>query len=596
MAAAAGARGRRRHFDPWPGYVDVLSTLLMVVIFVLMVFVISQVFLSRALSGRDEALAKLNQQVAELSDLLSMEKKSAADLRLTIGDLSTQLQNANAARDEAQQRLTVIIGERDSLAAGLAAANQQLAAADDAKSRLDSQITLLLKNSDSDKATLALLRADIDKANKLADENKAALLAALAQVEQTKRTAAETEAALKASLAAALADADKTKEAAAADKAALEEAFKTISADKEKIDTMLAELAALRKARDELAKSVADQKSALDRTSAELEQAYKSIEADKEKLDTLLAEIAALEKLRDDLARQVADSQAALAAAESERDQAYKTTADQKAAMEAKLVELEQAYKVIDADKARIQALLGDIAALESLRDDLAKNLTAREDEVTAQKKLSEEAQLQVNLLNQQLLALRQQLAQVAAALEVSEAKAEEQGVQIADLGKRLNEALANKVAELAGYRSEFFGKLKQVLGDRPDIQVVGDRFVFQSEVLFDVASARIGDAGKEQLAQFARTLLEIAATIPPDIDWILRVDGHTDRSPMRSGSNWDLSAARAIAVVNFLVSQGVPPNRLVAAGFAEFRPLDPGTDEIAYRRNRRIELKLDQR
>jgi chemotaxis protein MotB len=190
-------------------------------------------------------------------------------------------------------------------------------------------------------------------------------------------------------------------------------------------------------------------------------------------------------------------------------------------------------------------------------------------------------------------------LAQLGGLLDASEAKAAEQGVQIADLGKRLNEALANKVAELAGYRSEFFGKLKQVLGERPDIQVVGDRFVFQSEVLFDVGSAQIGDAGKEQLAQFARTLLDIGATIPSDIDWILRVDGHTDRRPIYTAqfqSNWELSAARAIAVVNFLQSQGVPPERLVAAGFAENRPLDPSDDEIAYRRNRRIELKLDQR
>jgi len=601
--AATAARGRRLQFDPWPGYVDVLSTLLMVVIFVLMVFVISQVFLSRALSGRDEALARLNLQVAELSELLSMEQKATADLRLTVGDLSSQLQSANAARDESQQRLTVLLGQRDSLAAGLADANQQLADADDAKSKLESRLTLLLRNSESDKAALALLRAEMDKAYQLADENKTALLAALAQVEQSKKTAAETEAALKASLAAALADAEKNRQSAATDKATLdaklaelESAFKTISADKEKIDTMLAEIAALRLARDELAKSAADRQTALDQRAAEIEQAYESIAADKAKIDTMLAEIAALEKLREDLAKQVVDSQAALAAAESERDQAYATTAEQKAAIEARLVELEQAYKVIDADKARIQALLGDIAALESLRDDLAKNLAASQEQVTTEKKLSDSAQLQVNLLNQQILALRQQLAQVAAALEVSEAKAKEQGVQIADLGQRLNAALANKVAELAGYRSEFFGKLRQVLGDRPDIQVVGDRFVFQSEVLFDVASSRIGLDGQAQLAQFAKTLLEIAATIPPDIDWILRVDGHTDRSPMRSGSNWDLSAARAIAVVNYLASQGVPQDRLVAAGFAEFRPLDPGRDEIAYRRNRRIELKLDQR
>jgi chemotaxis protein MotB len=357
---------------------------------------------------------------------------------------------------------------------------------------------------------------------------------------------------------------------------------------------------------------MADAQAASQQKATDLETAYKTISADKEKMDTMLAEIAALEKLRDDLAKQVADSQAALATAQSEKDKAFKTTADQKAALEQKLVELENAYKTIDADKAKVQALLGDIAALESLRDDLSKKLFASEEastknaadaekannDLAEEKKLSDTQRLQVELLNQQVLALREQLAQLATALDASEAKAKEQGVQIADLGKRLNVALANKVAELAGYRSEFFGKLKQVLGERPDIQIVGDRFVFQSEVLFDVGSADIEDAAR-QLGQFAKTLLEIAAKIPPDIDWILRVDGHTDKRPINTNqfhSNWELSSARAIAVVNYLASQGVPYDRLVAAGFAEFRPLDAADDEIAYRRNRRIELKLDQR
>src|SRR5262249_3023533 len=409
---------------------------------------------------------------------------------------------------------------------------------------------------------------------------------------------------------------------------------KTIDADKEKIQTSLAELAALRKAHDDLARQVAEQQAALttaqgvtdqanklsaeqkaqlEQKLAELENAYKTISADKEKIDTMLAEIAALEKLRDDLTKQVAESQAALATAQSDKENAFKTTADQKAALEQKLVELENAYKTIDADKAKVQTLLGDIAALESLRDELSKRLFASEDaakknaadaekassDLAEEKKLSETQRMQVELLNQQVLALREQLAQLATALDASEAKAKEQGVQIADLGKRLNLALANKVAELAGYRSEVFGRLKQVLGERRDIQVVGDRFVFQSEVLFDVGSAEIGDAGKQQLAQFAKTLLEIGAKIPGDVDWILRVDGHTDKRPINTyqfHSNWELSSARAIAVVNFLQSQGIPANRLAAAGFAEFRPLDPADDEIAYRRNRRIELKLAQR
>ena len=201
--------------------------------------------------------------------------------------------------------------------------------------------------------------------------------------------------------------------------------------------------------------------------------------------------------------------------------------------------------------------------------------------------------------MNRQIAALRLQLARIAEALEASEAEAKEQQIQIADLGKRLNVALASKVQELARYRSEFFGRLRNVLGDRPDILVVGDRFVFQSEVLFATGSAELGGEGQQQLARLAATLNQIATEIPADINWVLRVDGHTDRRPINTpqyASNWELSTARAISVVRFLIAQDVPPERLAATGFGEFQPLDPRDDEIAYRRNRRIELKLTQR
>src|SRR3546814_2610225 len=166
-------------------------------------------------------------------------------------------------------------------------------------------------------------------------------------------------------------------------------------------------------------------------------------------------------------------------------------------------------------------------------------------------------------------------------------------------LGKRLNVALASKVQELARYRSEFFGRLREILGSREDIRIVGDRFVFQSEILFASGSATIEQDGRPQLARLAGTLKEIAADIPDDIDWVLRVDGHTDRRPIDTlafPSNWELSTARAVSVVKFLIEQGIPPARLVAAGFGEFQPLDTGNDEIAYRRNRRIEFKLTER
>jgi len=194
---------------------------------------------------------------------------------------------------------------------------------------------------------------------------------------------------------------------------------------------------------------------------------------------------------------------------------------------------------------------------------------------------------------------LRDQLSRIAAALDVSEAKVKEQQGQIVELGKRLNLALVNKVEQLARYRSEFFGRLREILGDRPDIRVVGDRFVFQSEVLFAPGSAELSDDAKKQLAPVIATLKEVSAKIPPDINWILRVDGHTDRRPISNPqfpSNWELSTARAISVVRFAIDEGIPAARLSAAGFAEKQPIDPRNVEDAYRRNRRIELKLTER
>jgi chemotaxis protein MotB len=389
----------RRTLNVWPGWVDALSTLVMVIIFVLMVFVIAQTYLSAALSGREQALQRLTQQVAELADLLALERRANTDLRANIGEISAELQASIKARDELDDRLTVIIGERDALAASLAESN--------------------------------------------------------ARTQET-------------------------------------------------------------------------------------------------------------------------------------------TEEQQKRAKE-----LEEAYKVIEADRAKVQALLSDIAVLESLRDELTKKLSAAEETVASEKDISSEAQLQVSLLNRQILALREQLSQLAAALEIAETKSQEQEVQIADLGRRLNLALASKVEELARYRSEFFGRLREVLGERPDIRVVGDRFVFQSEVLFPSGSAELEQQGRQQLDQLATTLIDISKTIPPEIDWVLRIDGHTDKNPIRTvefPSNWELSAKRAINVVRYLEARGVPANRLAAAGFAEFRPLEPGEAPEVYRRNRRIELKLDQR
>jgi chemotaxis protein MotB len=201
--------------------------------------------------------------------------------------------------------------------------------------------------------------------------------------------------------------------------------------------------------------------------------------------------------------------------------------------------------------------------------------------------------------LNQQLAALRGDLDTVTGALVSSEERVAQQNTKLAELDERLTLALAGSATELVQYRSEFFGRLRQALGVHPDIRIVGDRFVFQSEVLFRSGSAELGESGKEQLLRLAGTLKDISQDIPGDVDWILRVDGHTDRQAIMTfqyPSNWELSTARAVSVVHFLMDQGLPPNRLAATGFGEFQPIDPGGDEIAFRRNRRIEFKLTQK
>ena len=356
--------------SPWPGYVDALSTLLMVIIFVLLVFVLAQAFLSVTLSGRDQALERLNRQVAALADSLALERGHAADLALSVATLTRDLAAATSARN--------------ALAGQLAAATA--------------------------------------RAGQL-DEGRAALQAE-----------------------------------------------------------------------------------------------------------------------RDRLAAELADSKAQLAAAGRSRE--------------------------------ALQQQVTDLAGRNDASGQKAVALAA------------------------QIAALRAQLAQLTQALDASQAAAKEKDLQITSLGQRLNAALASKVEELQRYRSEFFGRLREVLAGRPGIQVVGDRFVFQSEVLFPSGSAELSPEGSEQIHQLAQTLRQLIPEIPPGINWILRVDGHADHQPAHGAwtSNWELSAARAITVVKQLIADGVPASHLAATGFADYQPLDTAETPAAYARNRRIELRLTDR
>ena len=461
--------GARRSINIWPGFVDGLATLLLVVIFVLMVFMVAQFFLSAALTGRDEALERLNRQVNELAELLALERAANADLRINVAQLSSELQSSLAERES-----------------------------------LSSQLSLLLDE-----------RATFDRQ--------------LAEAESER-------------------------------------------------DTLAAQVAALTEERNRLARDLKDAETISSQAREELELAYQTIEADKAKIEAQLAELAILKSLRDEMAAELQQMEVALRSQEE--------------SAEALRQRLETAERELE-EQARLAA------SAQGEADKQALLLQEARDQTSEQIRLTEEAQTKVDLLNRQIAALRQQLARLAVTLEAIEAANKEKDVQIADLGRRLNVALATKVQELSRYRSEFFGRLREILGDRADIRIVGDRFVFQAELLFDTGSAELGEDGKEQLRQLAGALREIAAEIPADLNWILRVDGHTDLRPIFTaafGSNWELSTARALTVVEFLIEQGISPERLAATGFGEFQPLDRGEDEAAFRRNRRIEFKFTEK
>jgi len=280
-----------------------------------------------------------------------------------------------------------------------------------------------------------------------------------------------------------------------------------------------------------------------------------------------LTEMLALEKAsKSEVADNLANLTASLASAESETN---------------------RLQRLLDEQSGASAAAGGQVAALTG--------------ELDAEKQMSQRALAQVELLNQQIAALRRQIAAIETALAASEEKDKESQTQISDLGRRLNVALAQRVQELARYRSDFFGRLREILGDRPDIRVVGDRFIFQSEVLFPTGSDEISTAGVDELAKLADAVSQLAIEIPADIGWVLQVNGHTDKRPITSiggrfRSNWDLSAARAISVVTFLADRGIAPEHLVAAGYGEFQPLEEGDSDEAYAKNRRIELKVTER
>lgn len=428
------SRTRRDNVDIWPGFVDALSTLLMVIIFLLAVFMLGQFFLTQALEGRDE-------EVEELENTLNLAERMLEEERATSASLVQDVDRLSADVDQ-------LTGEQGRLQEALESTRQ---------ARLELSQDLALSREETE-ALESRLQAERDR------------------LSEEARRAAQAEVELATS----------------------EEAL------------------------------------------AEREQ---EVAAQIQELVTLRSEIESLASVRDTLEAEVADLNS---------------------------------------------TMLAQLDAQNQLQGDLETEAQARVD-----------AELRSRLLESQLGTLSGQLVVLDDALGEKQAEIDAQSEVIADLGLRLNEALSDKVEELSQFRSDFLGRLRGVLSERDDVEIVGDRFVFQSEVLFAVGDAEIGAAGREQLATLAQSLIEISSNFPDELPWVLQVDGHTDKQPITSGrypSNWELSAARAISVARFLISQGLPAERIAARGFAEFQPIDPGDSPDAFRRNRRIELKLTTR
>ena len=267
-----------------------------------------------------------------------------------------------------------------------------------------------------------------------------------------------------------------------------------------------------------------------------------------------------------------------------------------KLSLEEEIAQMRSSLMAIETERDRYRSLYEGVGAGAADAQGKAAELSGQ---LEAERRLTTRALAQVEVLNQQIAALRRQLAALESALEASESKDRESQARLADLGQRLNIALAQRVQELSRYRSDFFGRLRTILGNRPDVRIVGDRFVFQSEVFFDTGQAVLRPEGRAELDKLATALTELDKQIPSEIAWVLRVDGHTDIRPTTGATfrtNWDLSAARAISVVQYMIARGISPQRLVAAGFGEFQPIDPDRTEEAFSRNRRIELKLTER
>lgn len=563
----------------WPGFVDAMTALLLVLVFVLTIFMIVQFILRETISGQATELDELSGQVAELADALGLERSKTTSLTDQLGRLNATLAEA---RDTAAAQ-TALIAQ---LTAQTQTQTQDLAAQAARITSFEAQVATLLSERDAARAEGVALSATVES------------------LEAAQARAISEQEALTLALAKARDEIDESTEAArlaAAKREALEALIADLRADAEQTAQTLSDEKAGRVAEAAAAAALRERLQGAD---DKLTAMTLALEAERKNAEETLTLLAAAKAAGVDLETRLASALLDL----EDQQAAFADVADLRAKLAAEMAAKLEA-------EAQTQSALNEAETRARLL--AAANLALSQEEAA-----SAEGQRKIALLNEQVAALRAQLGSLQAILDDGNARDQQAQVQIQKLGSELNAALARvaseeskraaleaaerqrleaEAKELATYRSDFFGKLRQVLGNREGVKIVGDRFIFSSEVLFTSGEATLQPEGKAQVANVVALLSDVAGDIPDEVDWIIRVDGHTDNEAL-SGSgefknNWELSQARALSVVEYMISDlGFPPKRLAATGFGEFRPVNPADTVAARAQNRRIELKLTER
>ena len=572
----------------WPGFVDVLATLLIVIIFVLMVFTVSQIYLSDAISGRDKALQDLRTQINELSKILVIETKDKEEALSTLSETekkledtelnlqSEQLLSEQLQTDVAKKRSEIFVQEQNIIALSdqISSLLKELRIVANALETYEGQEITLLETEGLGERINKALATRIDQLKILNQELDNANFKLLESEKSLKSTIAELNEKNENLMA--------INESLGLEEGGIEEQLLAIKNKNEKLLNLNNELEKTNielSLRDEELQSQISQYQELMNDLLEINDSLGLKDASlNEQLDAIRFKNEELARLNKDLIQ---------------KDSTIFN-------LRGKISELNNVLSLSE-DKQKqqlekLELLQSQIVSLEQ------ENQTQKEtslEEIKNMEIQSSKTLEQVEILSNQIDTLQKEIALLNSALEASESQALIKDLEIEVLGEKLNKALTSKVFELQKYRSEFFGKLQSILGDRKDIKIVGDRFIFESELLFDSASADLQLSGKEKLSEIGLTLKETTNDIPSDIDWIIMVEGHTDKRPIqtiRYPSNWELSSARANTVLKLLLDLGFPPNRLASAGYGEFYPITEGETESDLQQNRRIELKLTSR